>query len=127
MGGAPKLVALVVCVSPRGEVLRIIGATAIALTLLGTVMVLNWPEPLFVKPETVVVTKTPAGCDRFARNADAFVAVTDEFLEVQNTALSAVIDQDKVALEATVTEMEHISVRYDNVMDRYADSRAGCL
>ena len=113
--------------SARGEVLRIIGATTIALMLLGTVMVLNWPEPSFVKPETVVVAKTPPGCDRFARNADAFVAVTDEFLGAQNAALDAVIDQDKVALQVTVAEMERISVRYDDVMDRYADSRAGCL
>ena len=116
--------------SARQEVVRIIAATVVAVTLLGVVMVLNWPEPSGARSpptETTVVTKTPHGCERFARNADAFVAVTDEFLGAQNAALDAVIDQDKVALQATVVEMERISVRYDDVMDRYADSRAGCL
>ena len=111
--------------STRQEVLRIIAATVVAVMVLGTVMVLNWPEPSAA--ETVMVPKTPPGCERFVRNADAFVAVTDEFLGAQNEALSAVIDQDKVVLAATVTEMERISVRYDAVTDRYSDSRAGCL
>lgn len=76
---------------------------------------------------TEVVEKTPKGCEKFARNADAFVAVTSEFLATQNDAVDAVLDDDPEQLEIAVSSMNELSNKYSRVMDRYSNTRAGCL
>ena len=119
-----------VCMSAKQMSLRIVAATTIALALLTTVTVLNWPDVSTATPrpeKTVVVTKAPPGCERFVDTSDAFVEVTGDFLEVHNVALDALIEYDTKTLSAAVAEMERLKGRYDLVMARYLDARAGCL
>jgi hypothetical protein len=73
------------------------------------------------------VTKTPPGCEQFVTASDDFVSVTEDFLGAQNTALDALIDYDTKALSESVDEMARLQHRYDAVMGRYSDARAGCL
>jgi hypothetical protein len=116
--------------SARQMSLRIVAATIIALALLTTVTVLNWPDISIARPraqKTVVVTKAPPGCERFVQTSDAFVKVTGDFLEVHNVALDALIAYDTKVLSVAVADMERLKGRYDAVMVRYLDARAGCL
>jgi hypothetical protein len=114
--------------SARQMSLRIVAATTITLALLTTVTVLNWPDVSVATPRGVrVVTKTPPGCEQFVGASDAFVHVTEDFLSVQNTALDALIAFDTKDLAVAVANMKRLQGRYDAVMDRYTDARAGCL
>jgi hypothetical protein len=131
MGGPFRLGTLGVCdMSARQMSLRIVAATTITLALLTTVAVLNWPDVSVATPrptKTVVVTKAPPGCERFVKASDAFVDVTGDFLNVQNVAMDALIAYDTKNLSIAVDDMERLQDRYDAVMGRYLDARAGCL
>jgi hypothetical protein len=114
----------------RMMALRVASATTIVLALLATVTVLNWPDSTIAAPrkeKTVVVTKAPPGCEHFIDTSDAFVDVTEDFLAVQNVALDALLAYDSKSLTTAVDEMKRVQERYDAVMDRYLDARAGCL
>jgi hypothetical protein len=130
MGVPARLGSLGLRMSARQMSLRIVAATTIMLAVLTTVVVLNWPDISIARPrpvKTVVVTRAPPGCVQFVGASDAFVGVTEDFLGVQNAALDALLDYDTKSLAVAVHDLARLQTRYDAVMDRYLDARAGCL
>jgi hypothetical protein len=117
-------------VSARMWVTRLaVAAVITAAIMFGAVAWAANNQPPAPKPKTIekVVETTPEGCAQFVKDADAFVSVTSAFLGAQNQAVESIFDGDRKGLDEAVEGMEHLQDRYDEVMDRYSESRAGCL
>jgi hypothetical protein len=106
-----------------------------AIVLVGIMILSIWPTAMAKPPpaptKTVVVTQTktitPPACEQLTTDTDAFINVTDDFLSAGNAALDALLAFDDEALHQEVKKMRRLEDRYGAVMDRYQDSRAGCL
>lgn len=134
MGFPLRLGTLELRVTGRRFVMRV--ALLAALTIVGIAVIAGQAAPK-PKPEekpqvrtvttTETVTVTPPACEQLVTDTDAFIAVTGDYLTAGNNALDALLAFDDKALHQQVQKMHRLEDRYGAVMDRYQDSRAGCL